>query len=84
MLDEADRGSAGVLLALLSCLGGRTVELTVRVDAAALPRERAEFHPSVGHSSRELPPPRLLPRRGLLRDIGNGRGAVSFALAAAS
>lgn len=45
-LDEADRGSVGVLLAFLSSLGGEMVELIVSVDAAALPSERVEFHPS--------------------------------------
>ena len=45
-LDEADRGSVGVLLVFLSSLGGETVELIVSVDAAALPSERVGFHPS--------------------------------------
>ena len=84
VLDEADRGSVGVLLAFLSSLGSGMVELIVSVDAAALPRDLVEFHPSAGFSRRELSPPRLLPRRELLRAIGVGRCAVSFSLAAAS
>jgi len=84
ILDEADRGSVGVLLMFLSSLGGERVELIERVNAADLPSERTELHPSAVVSRRELSPPRLLPRLELLRDIGIGREAISFSLAAAS
>ena len=84
ILEEADRGSVGVLLTLLSSLGGERIELIERVNVAALPSERAELHPSVVFSRREWSPPRLFPRRELLRDIGISRGAASFSLAAAS
>ena len=80
-LDEAERGSVGVLLAFLSSLGSGRVELIERVGAAALPSERTALRPSPGHSRRGLSPPRLLPRRELLRAIGTGRDAVSLAAA---
>ncbi len=84
ILEVADRGSVGVLLMFLSSLGGERIELIERVEAAALPSERTELHPSAVLSRTELSPPRLLPRRELLRAIGIGRDAISFSLAAAS
>jgi hypothetical protein len=84
MLDEADSGSVGVLLAPLLSLVGENVELIERLEAAALPSERVEPRPSAMLSRRGLSPPRLLPRREVLRDNGSGLGPVSFSLAAAS
>jgi hypothetical protein len=84
ILDEADRGSVGVLLTFLSSLGGERVTLIERGKAADLPSERTELRPSAVLSRRELSPPRLLPRRELFRAIGAGRDAISFSLAAAS